>query len=867
MAELAALGVVANIVQFLELGLKASISIVSTYRSITDDGLLPRLVDLKAMAEDLQRRCVRLQADADIKMEAGMKSLLQRCIKTAKELVDEASGLTIVINGRSLSGIQERLSFIKAEILERLQTLLFLTKLMQPLSHHRRELSDHVGSLGDASAAWNRATNARLDQLAKDVGRLLESTNDAASATQLERISATLSRFAEEAKHQGNVLQILKSLKFAQIVERQTEIPKAHQNTFEWIFHENVDVNFASWLQASNGIFWVTGKPGSGKSTLMKFISGHETTSQLGNLWASPRQLVVASHFFWGIRSGLQSSQEGLLRTLLFQIMVQCPEIIPDVCRERYTSTTYALNSWTIETLLDAFERLRSIRLPSKRILVFIDGLDEYKGDHRDLVKFLTNTSQSYDIKICCASRHWRVFEDAYGNLTTRIQMDRLTATDMAIYVRDALGQHEHYQCLLRTHEAEATKLIESISQKSEGVFFWVALVVKSLVRGLDNWDDVGILQKRVSELPSDLDEFFQRMLDSIEDVYRETAYRTFSMLLIADMPVPVVCFLIMDTYFDNMMSFKSTDPFRSLKSKSASATKYLGSNLTAGTEFQPDDEEGLYRHYQDPDHPKFNLLIYMRINHVERQSRLEYQVLNLTRKRDQILAQCRDLVQSWEVQTQAPTNLRVGFLHRTVVEFLQRSKSARSRIPLKHQRYWLARSFAEFDAQLRGAKNGRDVDRDFLFRFLYTTEQAEPHDILASLPGLARLCEQMMDMWRGEVNVRPPLETIWLVSQVWARAFLAMPTTLSSSPHRNFYLFTAMRSILKGSMYVEVGDFPDVVQTHSVDLPVLRDLLSWVNFTGDDPDMSYPFKNLSTYWSGMILRHGARIMHLKLAY
>ncbi|KXH64274.1 hypothetical protein CSAL01_06799 [Colletotrichum salicis] len=443
---------------------------------------------------------------ADVKMEAGMESLLQRCIKTAKELVDEASGLMIATDGKPLrwtkikvsfrfywkeskiSGIQERLSFIKIEIFQWLQMLLF---------QHRRELSDHVGSLGDTSAAWDRATNARIDQMSKDIGKLLESTNEAALATELEAFSTPLSRFAEEAKNRGNILQILKCLR--------------------------------------------------------------------------PRQLVVASHFFWGIRSGLQSSQEALLRTLLFQIMVQCPEIIPDIFPERYTSPTYALNPWTIETLLYAFERLRSIQLPSKCILVLIDGLDEYKGDHRDLVKFLSNTSQSHDIKICCASRPWPVFEDVYGDLTTRIQMDRLTATDMAIYVRDVLGQHKHYQSLLRSHEAEAIKLVKSISQKSEGVFFWVALVVKSLARGLDNWDDVGILQKRVLELPSDLDDFFQRMLDSIEDVYSETAYRTFSMLMIADMPVPVVCFLIMDTYFDDMMSFKSTNPFRSLKLRSAS--------------------------------------------------------------------------------------------------------------------------------------------------------------------------------------------------------------------------------------------------------------------------------------------------------
>ncbi|KAK1531698.1 hypothetical protein CPAR01_11347 [Colletotrichum paranaense] len=612
MAELAALSVAANIVQFLELGLKVSISIVSTYRSITDDGLIPRLVELKAMARDLQRRCIRLEADANIKIDDGMKSLLQRCIKTSKELVDAAGGLTTAIDGKyprltkvklsvrayfkesKITDIQKRLRIVQTAIFEGLQILLF---------QHRSEVSDHVRSLGDTSAAWNRATNARLDQMSKDIGKLLESENEASSAIELEAFSSMLSRFVEDAKHQGNILQILKSLRFAQIIEQQTEIPKAHQNTFEWIFQESTNISFSSWLQSSNGIFWITGKPGSGKSTLMKFVFGHDKTSQLANTWAGPHQLVIANHFFWGIRNGLQSSQEGFLRALLFQIMVKCPELIPDVFPERYASPTHTLDIWTIEGLLDAFERLRSASFCTKRILIFIDGLDEYKGNHKDLLKFLDNMVHASGLKICCASRPWRLFEDAYGNFLDRIRMDRLTAKDMTIYVRDVLGQHEHYHYLLKTHQTEATNLSEIISQKSEGVFFWVALVVKSLARGLDNWDDLAILQKRVASFPSDLDEFFQRMLDSIEDVYREAASGTFSMLLIADMPVPVDCFLIMDTYFEAMGNSKSTKQFRSSNTRPKFSLSKLGSIPTSSVEIQPDAEEALYRQYQEPDH------------------------------------------------------------------------------------------------------------------------------------------------------------------------------------------------------------------------------------------------------------------------
>ncbi|GJC94454.1 high-affinity nicotinic acid transporter [Colletotrichum higginsianum] len=145
MAEsLAALGVAANIVQFLELGLKATISIVETYRSINDDGWASRNADLDSMAKDVQLCFGRLQEDADVKLDPSMKSLLQRSIDTADELRSVLLGLVMDSSRRhrmqkwakfkasvaahfkkgKIDEIQARLAEIKSHIFERLQVLL-----------------------------------------------------------------------------------------------------------------------------------------------------------------------------------------------------------------------------------------------------------------------------------------------------------------------------------------------------------------------------------------------------------------------------------------------------------------------------------------------------------------------------------------------------------------------------------------------------------------------------------------------------------------------------------------------------------------------------------------------------------------------
>jgi Tfp pilus assembly pilus retraction ATPase PilT len=81
----------------------------------------------------------------------------------------------------------------------------------------------------------------------------------------------------------------LKSLYFHDMHSRSDSIAVAHENTFRWIFNEDPTVNnttapntgFLRWLKSGNGTYWVAGKPGCGKSTLMKFLSQHSHTSEL----------------------------------------------------------------------------------------------------------------------------------------------------------------------------------------------------------------------------------------------------------------------------------------------------------------------------------------------------------------------------------------------------------------------------------------------------------------------------------------------------------------------------------------------------------------------------------------------------------
>jgi ABC-type lipoprotein export system ATPase subunit len=56
---------------------------------------------------------------------------------------------------------------------------------------------------------------------------------------------------------------------------------------------------FVQWLQSDDDLYWISGRPGSGKSTLMKFLCTHQQTKEHLKAWAKSDDVIVAEYFFW----------------------------------------------------------------------------------------------------------------------------------------------------------------------------------------------------------------------------------------------------------------------------------------------------------------------------------------------------------------------------------------------------------------------------------------------------------------------------------------------------------------------------------------------------------------------------------------
>lgn len=345
--------------------------------------------------------------------------------------------------------------------------------------------------------------------------------------------------------------KILARLEYPEMKDCQENISKAYKDTFDWIYRDPVAArkpwaSFVDWLQNENQskIYWITGKFGSGKSTLMKYLAQDRRTMEHIKVWSQHHPLVITQFFFWNSGTTLQMLKMGLLQTLIYQAVQAIPNNSELLCElfedrwRRYQAFGEAWHKWTWIELKRAIEKLVSDA--SRQLLFLIDGLDEFDGKHEELVDFVVGLSRIPNVKICVSSRPWLVFEDAFENEPS-LKLEDVTFNDIKIYITGKFEQSTQYICLKVMEPDYALALIEHVVQKALGVFLWVHLVVQSLLQGLTNSDRVSDLERRLGELPSDLEALFNKIMNDFELFYIKHASQLIQIVRASREPLTLI--------------------------------------------------------------------------------------------------------------------------------------------------------------------------------------------------------------------------------------------------------------------------------------------------------------------------------------
>ena len=220
----------------------------------------------------------------------------------------------------------------------------------------------------------------------------------------------------------------------------------------------------------------------------MNLIYRDPRTFQFLRRWASTRPLTIAQFFFWNSGSILQRSLEGLKRSLLHQILTEQPALVSIVMNKVFGAyiNSFPIIGLRIQQLTLAFRIVVEDFSKTACLCLFIDGLDEYGRDDSDdldmmvIVRLVRELALIPNVKACVSSRPKHAIQTTLAGFPS-LRLQDLTFLNIQQFVQSSLYEG----ALLRNsdgQEHELQELVREIVQKSDGVFLWASLVVKSPV-------------------------------------------------------------------------------------------------------------------------------------------------------------------------------------------------------------------------------------------------------------------------------------------------------------------------------------------------------------------------------------------------
>ncbi|KAF9768989.1 hypothetical protein IL306_013654 [Fusarium sp. DS 682] len=582
---LEALGAASAVLQVISSASDLAVACKKAYDGATtpQDDLQRHAKDMAEAVDRVHTRCQDMTRSNSKFSAPELQNIAEKCRDAAKKLEAEVQYVTSI---QAKGNIAK--SFHKAFKTSRHRTK--IEDLEKSLSKHQRlmelELTSHLCTRIDAISLQQQTGFHKLDtdiqslvdQLAKghiNMVNLIKQehtmtrnivTHETAKAEEAinSHTDTRLLEFRTDVESEATCKKFLQSLKAPRMNQRYNDVMDPRDASFNQVFasygendsdSEDDDdsgddefsettsnsscmshkdeihrswASFSSWLQSDDVLFYIQGKPGSGKSTLIKFILDQEKTLKLVQQWNC--KAIIVSYFFWKIGSHEQNSIKGLWCSLLYQRLQDQQQLIQDTLqyfKHLYLHTEY--HDWSVKDLQAVWGYVANI--DTRHLCIFIDGLDEICNDDgfSKLVQSIQLISKLPRTKLCVSTRpeaqivRWLKTTSASG-----ILLEDLTKFDMFVFVRKTL---RNLSPIDNISPETFDKLRQELVYKAQGVFLWLHLATRSIIDGIENGDAEDMLLERLHVLPEDLEKLYTDMwqrLNASNAVYRETAARYF---------------------------------------------------------------------------------------------------------------------------------------------------------------------------------------------------------------------------------------------------------------------------------------------------------------------------------------------------
>ncbi|KAJ4264547.1 hypothetical protein NW762_005749 [Fusarium torreyae] len=380
--------------------------------------------------------------------------------------------------------------------------------------------------------------------------------------------------------------QLLQSLRFPEMNSRMNHISENYPGTFSWIFdahhsfqsdhspsssleqsdddtrrsdeddeededddmvnmdnmsesaftEDSTNLNdLPTWLESDSKLFWVSGKPASGKSSLMKFIAFNTRTSEHLRVWHPDAQIIT--HFFWKPGQELQRNVEGMVFSLLYQVLASNPNLAQGLWEaQKNIRHKRSHSDWALNELAKSL--CWALRASGEAFCIFLDGLDEAKElgnlpfPEWTSAQVILDLLEIKNVKLCASSREEHAFCSFFRS-ASRLRIHQLNKTDIRHFANQRLDTS-------KLNSTDRLSLLGLVVWKASGVFLWVALVLDSLNRAIRmGVVDIYELKERLDQTPTDLKRLFIDMWGRAGDdgelpSYRVIASRYFNLTITA---------------------------------------------------------------------------------------------------------------------------------------------------------------------------------------------------------------------------------------------------------------------------------------------------------------------------------------------
>ncbi|CEJ87393.1 hypothetical protein VHEMI04400 [[Torrubiella] hemipterigena] len=358
-----------------------------------------------------------------------------------------------------------------------------------------------------AQSAQSVETLRRMQREAEESRRRLESTMDEIVQLMREQlgVAARMDRRMELAEDRACIEALSKEDPRDDKARILSQKGGLLEDSYRWVF---TNEDFQQWRRRDNGLLWLRGDPGKGKTMLVCAI--------IDKLEASA-WMVNVCYFFCQATDERISSGTAVLRGLIHMLVKQQPSLMPHL-RKAYEDAKLVEGRNTWVTLSQLFDKIVNDDQLDETYLL-IDALDECITDLTLLLGLVDKYASHPRIKWLVSSRNELAIAERLDrpNIGSQLSLELNAASVSSAvhsYIQHKVGE---LKALKGYTQIQHDNLSLYLADNASDTFLWVALVCQHL-RRLTCWAGLDTIKRGL--FPPGLKALYRRMLDQVNSTY-----------------------------------------------------------------------------------------------------------------------------------------------------------------------------------------------------------------------------------------------------------------------------------------------------------------------------------------------------------